>query len=145
MLQFYQNHVVFQSFSDLYHLEQRSIQSKARKEMMEKSIGSTSNTASAASPVNVSESESNTPSSSRAPSLFHDLTRSSSNSSSDANSIATIDDDQQQSSQVQYYPEGLYNSTVETRLANKESDLITLHDAPIFQAGGIQDLSLRRF
>lgn len=136
MLQLYQNHVVFQSFSDLYHLEQRSIQIKARKEALQSITASSSSNQSPAS----------TPTSSRAPSLFHELSRSSSNASSDdANSIATIEDGQQttSTSKAQFYPAGLYNSSVERRLANKESDMITLNDAPMFQAGG--DLALRRF
>ena len=135
MLQLYQNHVVFQSFSDLYHLEQRSIQIKARKEALSSIAASSSN-----------QSAASTPTSSRAPSLFHELSRSSSNASSDdANSIATIEDGQQttSTSEAQYYPAGLYNSSVERRLANKESDMITLNDAPMFQEGG--ELALRRF
>ena len=136
MLQLYQNHVVFQSFSDLYHLEQRSIQTKARKEALQSITASSSN-----------QSPASTPTSSRAPSLFHELSRSSSNASSDdANSIATIEDGQQTTSispEAQFYPAGLYNSSVERRLVNKESDMITLNDAPMFQAGG--DLALRRF
>jgi len=133
MLQLYQNHVVFQSFSDLYHMEQRMTQIQARKESMTTAISS-----------NSESSTTSTPTSSRAPSLFHELSRSSSNASSDdAHSIATIEDDQQTSSQAQFYPAGLYNSSVERRLVNKESDMITLNDAPMFQAGA--DLALRRF
>lgn len=137
MLQLYQNHVVFQSFSDLYHIEQRSIQTKARKEAIA-AIASSSSSAAA------TESPSSTPTSSRAPSLFHELSRSSSNvSSDDAHSIATIEDDEQGTTGAQFYPAGLYNSSVERRLANKESDMITLNDVPMLQAGG--DLALRRF
>lgn len=134
-MQIYQNHVVFQSFSDLYCLEQRRESLKAIKSQQQKQQQRVQIAASSATD---SDSTQSSPASSRAPSLFHDLSRSSSQQST-TDSVATSVDDG-----AQYYPAGLYSSTVERRLQDKEADVATLADMPMLHTGG-QDLSLRRF
>lgn len=125
MMQIYQNHVVFQSFSDLFYIEQQQLARQQQQQRLSQAAGPSKPLQSA--------SAASSPTSSRAPSLLFNNTNDSTTSL--ANTDAT---------EEEFYPAGLYNSSVERKRLAKEAEVATLHDVQLYRAAD-QDLSLRRF
>lgn len=132
-MQFYQNHVVFQSFSDMYYLEQHA---KKRQQQRMEALHAIQSINRDGAKV-----QKQSPSSSRAPSLdVHDLSRTSSRDSHET-SITSVYDEEDQ-----YYPNALYSSQVQKRLNDKEADIVTLDDQPgVAGRVPLQDLTLQRY
>lgn len=160
-LQVLESHVVFQSFSDLYEVEQRQSQSQSRRASSSSSTSKLAPLRSKVPKTSASRSSSrrsSTTTSSVGSSAadaestygFHDLSRSSSRTT-----MHTYDDEHEHvnsSSSNSSYLAALYDSKVEARLRSKEADIETLYDEPLSFGGKDeasalhgQDLSLKRF
>ncbi|UZJ51521.1 hypothetical protein CBS101457_000841 [Exobasidium rhododendri] len=112
----FQNHVVFQSFSDLYREEKRQ-----DEEGSSKSSNCSSNVSRASSfSYGVASSYAST---------GYNLSRTTTQSSNES------------SAEPQYYPAALYHSRIARNAALREIDTVTLND----EESSSQDLSLKRY